>query len=122
MIKAFDHLVITASNVKESVKFYEKLGFMAVETKGSYSLKCNDFLIKLHSIDSTATPVARDVQIGSVDVCFQVDKSQNELQKYLEMNGIKIELFKVSRTGFNGSMLSTYVRDPDGNLIELSTY
>lgn len=122
MIKAIDHIVITVNNMQESVIFYEKLGFTAIKTNDSYSLKAESFLIKLHPLNSKATPVAQNVQTGSVDICFRTDKSQNEIQNYLEMQGIKIELAKVPRQGFHGSMTSTYVRDPDGNLIELSTY
>jgi hypothetical protein len=36
--------------------------------------------------------------------------------------GVQIEQGPVRRTGAIGPVLSCYVRDPDGNLVEVSTY
>jgi catechol 2,3-dioxygenase-like lactoylglutathione lyase family enzyme len=38
----------------------------------------------------------------------------------LERAGIPVELGPVDRTGATGPLRSLYVRDPDGNLVELS--
>jgi catechol 2,3-dioxygenase-like lactoylglutathione lyase family enzyme len=36
--------------------------------------------------------------------------------------GVTVEEGPVRRTGALGPMLSCYIRDPDGNLLEISTY
>ena len=38
----------------------------------------------------------------------------------LAAHGVPVEAGPVERTGAQGCLLSVYVRDPDGNLIELS--
>ena len=40
----------------------------------------------------------------------------------LAAQGVPIEEGPVERTGAHGPIVSVYVRDPDGNLIELSNY
>ena len=39
----------------------------------------------------------------------------------LETAGLDVVEGPVERTGATGTILSVYVRDPDGNLVELST-
>jgi catechol 2,3-dioxygenase-like lactoylglutathione lyase family enzyme len=40
----------------------------------------------------------------------------------LRTDGLDIEEGPVRRTGARGAITSVYLRDPDGNLIELSNY
>lgn len=42
--------------------------------------------------------------------------------KSLDHFGIRIELGPVARHGAHGPMKSLYLRDPDGNLVELCHY
>ena len=41
---------------------------------------------------------------------------------HLAANGVVIEEGPVTRTGATGTIESIYIRDPDGNLIEISVY
>lgn len=40
----------------------------------------------------------------------------------MELEGITPELGPVRRHGVRGSMMSIYLRDPDGNLVEICSY
>jgi len=40
----------------------------------------------------------------------------------LTSHGVGIEEGPVARTGATGAISSVYIRDPDGNLIEISNY
>jgi len=41
---------------------------------------------------------------------------------YVSNKGVQILEGPVARTGANGSIISFYFRDPDGNLIEVANY
>jgi catechol 2,3-dioxygenase-like lactoylglutathione lyase family enzyme len=43
-----------------------------------------------------------------------------EILTELAVHSVPVEAGPVERTGAQGRLLSVYVRDPDGNLIELS--
>jgi catechol 2,3-dioxygenase-like lactoylglutathione lyase family enzyme len=59
---------------------------------------------------------------GSADLCFIVHTPIESVLTLLEANNINIIEGIVPRTGAQGPMRSIYFRDPDGNLIELSSY
>ena len=76
--------------------------------------------INLHEAGSEFQPYARRPVPGSADLCFLVDDPLDEVARALAAAGVAIELGPVERTGAVGAIDSLYVRDPDGNLVELS--
>lgn len=122
MIKKIDHMVITTSRPQDCLKFYEKLGFDSRDAGGRYELYAGDFKINVHIRGSELHPHARNIQPGSADICFETEVSLAELKEKLEKADLEIELGIVDRTGVKGPMESIYLRDPDGNLIEISSY
>ena len=122
MITAIDHFVITTGDIQKTSEFYKILGFRFEEKNGKYNLYSDNFKISLHGPNSTATPVATHVQKGSVDICFRTTKALKEIKEYLINHNINIEVDEVQREGFNGPMTSIYIKDPEGNLIEISKY
>jgi catechol 2,3-dioxygenase-like lactoylglutathione lyase family enzyme len=59
---------------------------------------------------------------GSEDLCFLTTSSPEEVVAHLKANGVAIEEGPVARQGARGTLRSVYCRDPDGSLIEISSY
>lgn len=121
MIKKLDHLVITTADIAVCLAFYEKLGFNVQEGFGRYELFAGDFKINVHVMHHELSPHAMHIQCGSADICMEVEDVVI-YQQLLQTAGIEIEEGIVERSGVKGSMQSIYLRDPDGNLLEFSSY
>ena len=122
MIRAIDHLVITATDAAKTVAFYTALGFEAREAPGRWELFAGDFKINVHTLGHELEPKAAVVQPGSADVCFELAVPIEDCRDALRSADIEIELGIVERHGVRGVMRSLYLRDPEGNLIEFCSY
>jgi catechol 2,3-dioxygenase-like lactoylglutathione lyase family enzyme len=78
--------------------------------------------INLHDAASPYVPHAHAPQAGSVDLCFISAQPLSDWQTHLASHAVEIEQGPVRKTGANGALMSLYIRDPDGNLIEISNY
>lgn len=121
-VSHLDHLVLTVADVERSVDFYVRaLGMEAVTFGGGRrALRFGNSKINLHSWGDEIAPHAARPQPGSADLCFVVKERLDLLAEGLRERGVEIILGPVRRTGARAPLLSLYLRDPDGNLIELS--
>ncbi len=123
-ITRLDHLVLTVASIEESCRFYEQvLGMEVIRFgEGRTALKFGKQKINLHETGKEFEPKAAAPTAGSGDLCFIAESSIREITAHLAELGIAIEEGPVKRTGALGKMESVYLRDPDGNLLELSSY
>ena len=59
---------------------------------------------------------------GSDDLCFLTSSTPDEVVAHLKAHGVAIEEGPVDKQGARGVLRSVYCRDPDGSLIEISSY
>jgi len=124
MIKSIDHIVMTVRDLERTIAFYTDVLGMNVVTFGANrkALSFGQQKINLHQYGSEFEPKALQPLPGSEDLCFVVQATIEEVQEHLSKKGIDIVEGPVTRTGALGLITSIYIRDPDGNLIELSNY
>jgi catechol 2,3-dioxygenase-like lactoylglutathione lyase family enzyme len=117
-----DHLVLTVASIEESVAFYRDALGMEVETfaGGRTALRFGNQKINLHERGREFEPKARQPLPGSADLCFIAETPVEGVLTHLHERGIAVEEGPVRRTGATGPILSVYIRDPDGNLVEIS--
>lgn len=123
-VTRIDHLVLTVSDIARSIEFYEGLLGMRAVTfgDGRRALEFGQSKINLHLVGNEITPHAARPVPGSADLCLVTDCAMEVVVDHMAACGIPIEEGPVRRTGAMGPVLSCYVRDPDGNLVEVSTY
>ncbi|EBG2393022.1 VOC family protein [Salmonella enterica] len=119
-----DHLVLTVSDISTTIRFYEEvLGFSVVTFKQNRkALIFGAQKINLHQQEMEFEPKASKPTPGSADLCFITSIPINDVVSEILQAGIPIVEGPVERTGAKGEIMSIYIRDPDGNLIEISQY
>lgn len=124
LIESLDHLVLTVADIEASVAFY--CGVLGMErvsfAGGRTALGFGRQKINLHQQGHEFEPKARTPVPGSADLCFVAALALDQVAARLADAGIAIEEGPVARTGAVGPITSLYVRDPDGNLVEISRY
>ncbi len=123
-IKNLDHFVLTVNDIEKTCEFYHQvLGLESIHFGNDRrGLKVGQQKVNLHQSGREILPCASHPLPGSADLCFITGNPIHEVITHLEGCQVMIELGPVKRTGVNGPMTSIYIRDPDGNLIEISNY
>jgi catechol 2,3-dioxygenase-like lactoylglutathione lyase family enzyme len=130
-VNALDHLVINVSDVARSIEWYAKILGMEIRvfdpgegrTKRT-SLVFGNQKINVRPIDADKIDwfTADHEAAGSDDLCFLTDSTPEAVVAHLKAHGVAIEEGPTKKQGARGTLLSIYCRDPDGSLIEISSY
>ncbi|MDB4558638.1 VOC family protein [Amylibacter sp.] len=127
-ITAIDHLVLTVANIPRAVAFYSDIlgmaaqSFTAADGSVRTALVFGKQKINLHSANAPFAPHAGNPMTGTADLCLLTDDDLGEWINHFRMLNIDILEGPIARTGARGPINSIYLRDPDQNLIEISTY
>lgn len=125
-VRSLDHLVLTVADVQRTARFYAEVLGMTVEEfrpeDGTVrtALKFVEQKINLHQAGQEFEPKAKKPGPGTADLCFISEDPIGAWHDHLGTMSVKVELGPVKRTGATGPLTSIYIRDPDGNLIEIS--
>jgi catechol 2,3-dioxygenase-like lactoylglutathione lyase family enzyme len=123
-IDRLDHLVLTVRSVEATSEFYGRVLGMEVITfdEGRKALHFGQQKINLHEAGKEFEPKAIHPTPGSGDLCFITTVPLEEVIQHLKICQVDILEGPVRQTGAIGLMESVYIRDPDGNLIEIANY
>ena len=125
-IQRLDHLVLRVSSLPRAIAFYEQvLGCEVVrrrEDLGLVHLRAGASMIDLVSVDGVIRRrAAAAASVPNVDhFCLRIEPFDEALlQRHLAAHGHAALGPADENFGAEGDGLSLYLRDPDGNLVEL---
>jgi len=127
-LSGIDHLVLTVRDLNQTVRFYRDILGMGVERYEAAdatirtALKFGSHKINLHLAGAEFDPKAKMATPGSADLCFITETPLTDWQQKLTRLNVPVLEGPVPRTGAKGRMTSIYIRDPDGNLLEIAQY
>jgi putative dioxygenase len=123
-ISALDHLVLTVADIDRTIAFYTQVLGMEEVLFGNNrkALLFGSQKINLHERGAEIQPNAQHAACGTADLCLLTDTPLETVLQELSAHGIKPLSGIVARTGAMGKIQSVYLRDPDGNLLEISSY
>ena len=130
-VDALDHLVINVTDVARTAEWYGRVLGMDVKVfdpghgkTPRTSLVFGSQKINVRPIDADKIEwfTADHEDAGSDDLCFLTTSSPAEVLAHLRACGVVIEEGPVAKQGARGVLQSVYCRDPDGSLIEISSY
>ena len=122
MIDHLDHFVLTTAHTERCIDFYTRVLGMKFERfgEGRMALKFGVQKINLHEKGREFEPKATVALPGTLDVCFMASVPLDQVIARLAACGVPVIEGPVAKTGAQGPIRSVYVRDPDGNLVEIS--
>ncbi|MBH5329876.1 VOC family protein [Eikenella sp. S3360] len=123
-LTALDHLVLTVADIPRSIAFYTRVLGMRETTfgNGRKALLFGRQKINLHQSGAEIVPHAKHPACGSADLCLLTSTPLPQVLAELAAHGVETLGGIVPRTGACGAIRSVYLRDPDGNLLEISRY
>lgn len=127
-IQRIDHLVLRVQDLQRAVAFYrDVLGCTVARerpTLGMVHLHAGSSMIDLVSVDgplgSRGGPAAGAQGRNLEHLCLRIEPfDEAALREHLKMHGVVVDGQVSSNLGAEGDGLSLYLRDPDGNGVEL---
>lgn len=130
-VDALDHLVVNVTDAEASARWYERvLGMTRVvfdpghgkAPRISMTFGRQKLNLRPATTDKAEWFTADHEAAGSDDLCFLTSAGPDAVIAHLRACSITIEEGPVKKQGARGTLTSVYCRDPDGSLIEISSY
>jgi catechol 2,3-dioxygenase-like lactoylglutathione lyase family enzyme len=130
-VHALDHLVINVADVERSAQWYSKVLGMEIKVfdpgqgrtpRTSLMFGAQKINVRPRDADQVEWFTADHETAGSDDLCFLTSATPADVVAHLAACDVAIEEGPVAKQGARGTLRSVYCRDPDGSLIEISSY
>jgi catechol 2,3-dioxygenase-like lactoylglutathione lyase family enzyme len=130
-VSAIDHIVINVADVERSAQWYAKTLGMEIRVFDPGAGKSPRTTLVFGNQKINVRPLGADKvewftadheAAGSDDLCFLTSNTPEQVVAHLKVCGVAIEEGPVKKQGARGTLRSVYCRDPDGSLIEISSY
>jgi catechol 2,3-dioxygenase-like lactoylglutathione lyase family enzyme len=126
-VDRIDHIVLNVKDVEITVAWYLRVLGMEREDFGPRNRTALKFggqkiNVRPSGTDQGSWVTGPNDAPGAGDLCFVTAAPPDAVIAHLHHCGVPILNGPVERAGALGPMQSVYCRDPDNNLIEISTY
>lgn len=130
-VNALDHIVINVADVTRAAQWYQKVLGMEIRVFDPGAGKTPRTSLLFGNQKINVRPIGTDKvewftadheTAGSDDLCFLTSSTPEQVVAHLNTCGVAVEEGPVAKQGARGMLRSVYCRDPDGSLIEISSY
>jgi catechol-2,3-dioxygenase len=126
-IFAFDHIDLFVNDKEKTAEFYTNiLGFQlysySTEEKKQALIFGNNKinLLSLDDVKKSNNPTPNNPTPGSFALCFVTNKPLKDIMNFLKERNIEIIDGPKRHTGATNLLISIYIRDPDGNVVQIA--
>ena len=107
-MRRIDHIVLTVSNLEESMRFYHEVFDMPVIDQQSnddvITLRCGHQLIRLQKVDRPTKLVANHPTVGSADLCLVAGDKVDDILHHFNSYYVDVVEGPVENQGSEGAM------------------
>ncbi|WP_257551885.1 VOC family protein [Sphingopyxis sp. DBS4] len=129
-VNAIDHLVFNVRDVEVSAAWYVRVLGMerhdAQSPRGDTRTSMTFGSMKINLRPLTVSQedwfTADHPEAGGQDLCFLTDMAPDDVVAHFRGLGVAIIAGPTNKSGARGTIRSVYIRDPDGSLVEVSSY
>ncbi len=128
-VDVLDHIVVNVKDVEIAAAWYQRvLGMVRKDTDSPHgkvtAVHFGQQKINLRPVAASKKHwfTADHEAAGSDDLCFLTKATPQEVVDHLRACGVAIAEGPGEKRGAMGLIVSVYCRDPDGSLIEISSY
>ncbi|NTZ63866.1 VOC family protein [Agrobacterium tumefaciens] len=129
-VGSLDHMVINVTDVERSADWYTRaLGMTRLDygtdsdhPRTAVVFSAQRINLRPMTMSKGEWFTADHEAAGSHDLCFLTSSSAQDVIAHLHASGVEVVSGPDQREGARGTLTSVYCRDPDGSLIEISSY